>query len=148
LSAFNLLLWLVSLAPAAQAQTVDACTVFTAAMGQAIVGKPVVQGRSAAAKTNSYCEYVDASKLEFIRFILYRMGSGDEAARYMQAEMKAAVGVRGGSPEKLDGIGDEAYYLPTTWSVFVRKGAVWFSFGHMDRKPQLIELARKVAPTL
>ncbi len=63
----------------------------------------------------------------------------------MQATIKTAQGVRGGAPEKVPNTGDEAYYLPSTYSIYVRTGASWFSFWALDKKKEIIDLARKIA---
>ena len=134
-------------APAA-AQNVDACKVFTAEMGQAIIGKPVTQSKNLQARTNGGCEFKDASGYQSILFSLWRFSTVEDSVKYFQAEITMNGGMRGAKPEPVPNLGDEAFYLSTTFSIYVRKGATWTSFGFPDRKAQLIELARKVVPKL
>lgn len=138
----------LALAPAAAAQEVDACKVFTLEMARTVVGKAMTPGRNVKARSNAVCGFKDDSGYETFQFTLYRMATADEASRYLLAEIKTAQGVRGSAPEKVAGVGDEAYYLPGTWQLYVRKGANWFSFGYPDRKTPTIEMAKKIAAGL
>ena len=118
-------------------------------MAQAIVGVPVTQSRNTPGRASGSCEFKDTSGTEIILFTLWRLPSAEEGSRYLEAELKTATGVRGGTAEKIPNLGDEAYYLSTTWSLYVRKGVAWFSFGYpFIKKEVLIDLARKVAPKL
>lgn len=142
-----LVLLVLALPSGAVAQTVDACKVFTLEMAQSLAGKAATQGRNLTGRDNGACWFKDASGYETQAFMLWRMSSADESAKYMQADMKTAIGARGGALEKVPNLGDEAYYLPSTWQLYVRKGATWFSFGVPDKKTQMIEMARKIAAT-
>ena len=132
----------------AEAQTVDACQVFTAEHAQAITGKVMKQTRNLTGKTNGLCEFKDGAGLNAIGFELWRMPSAANAATYMQATMKQAAAAMGGTPEAITGLGDEAFYVDRAMSLYVRSGASWFVFGFPGKRAQMIDVARKVIPKL